>query len=376
MGVHGVADGRSLGAEDLLQAKALIAAVRSLHLGSPAYVKRQGLDPSVFLPANIWAEITNTGSFMDWNDTMIALVRLISPYSGFHLATWRRQDSPDHDAASVSGFYTGIFSGALNNETAAADLETRFGWSRRVQEAGLDLESAWRKLCGNTPERFRIKAEPCAGEAGWRTTDGYILSPDTLSHQSRINALWGSGMLTRLDELIAKNGVAHYLEIGSGHGGFAHALWRMFGKRLNVWLVDLPISFANACAYLTCAAGAQSIALADSSGQDLQQRPFTLVANTLVPAYRSRMPKFDLVHNAISMNEMSAIQVEFYLGLIEDCLAPGGRFHLSQGGRHLDYHVDAIGMTRARFPIVESFDGADVGGVPVSESPNTLAGVM
>src|SRR5207248_2158 len=118
-------------------------------------------------------------------------------------------------------------------------------------------------LVSTIPERYRLVAPPRAGEIG-ALHNGRILNPDLILYQRRMNALYAGGALQQLEEIIAAEGSANYLEIGPGHCFFAWALARCFDDKLNVFLVDLPYVMGNGCAYLSCAAGADRIGLVTS----------------------------------------------------------------------------------------------------------------
>jgi hypothetical protein len=96
-----------------------------------------------------------------------------------------------------------------------------------------------------------------------------------------------------------------------------------------------------------------------------------VIPNYLVPFCERRLPEFDLVHNALSLNEMSAKQVAYYLGFIDEHLAEDGVFHLAGGGKYLEYHQDALDAASRRLRLRKLYRGK-VEGIPVIDWPNTF----
>lgn len=359
----------------------MIEDVRRLHEGAGQYVAAHGLDPEVFLPGNIWAKLHGAFGFPAWTYDLVNYSRAISSFSGFHLLLWGRLDVPgDLDAAQAQRFYSEIFSGTLTGSAIAQRME-EMGVPRRIERSRRSLLRFYRsrenlaprydRLVARVPPRFRIEAPKRGGEIGLLHR-GRILNPDVVAYQSRINALYGAGVLDALDRVIAQRGSANYLEIGPGHCFFARALGSLFGDRLRVFLIDLPFVMANAVAYLSCVEGVASVGLATESAWP-RATPFVLVPNHLVPSYEPRLPPFDLVHNALSLNEMNAKQVAYYLDFIDRRLAEGGVFHLCGGGRYLDYHQDALAAAKRRLRMRKSYRGT-IEGIPVADGPNSFFG--
>jgi hypothetical protein len=350
---------------------AQIEVLKDLHLNSAAFVQDHGLDPAIFLPGNIWSDISRLDRFTEWTFDMVNMVRIASPFSGFHLAAWARQDDPGQFSPDrASEFYSAFFSGTLGVTGVEEAAERLFGLSTRMQGAVDHLIGQWDGLVAQTPGRYRLRAPMIGGEIGV-LHDGHILNPDILSHQSRMNALYAGGALEELERRVRDDGVADYLEIGSGHCAFAFALNACFDHKLRMHLVDLPTSLANACAYLGAAGRSHDMAIVTPDRKDAVVAHYVLIANYLVPAYESRLPAFDLVHNAISLNEMAQAQVDYYMRLVRAHLAPRGVFHLSEGQKSLDYHVDALEIGRGVFPNHTVERDHCIGAVPVIEAPNS-----
>src|SRR5687767_8910321 len=356
-----------------------IEEVRNLHLGAADYIHAHGLDPDIFLPRNIWAELSTSCGFPNWSYDLVNYSRAVSAFSGFHMLLWGRHDMPgDLDPEQAKRFYADLFSGALAGNGIAERMQA-IGVPQRVARSRRNLfrwysnrdnlARRYDRLVAKVPARFRIEPPKRGGEIGL-LHQGRIINPDVLAYQSRMNALYGAGILEAIDRLIAKRGFANYLEIGPGHCFFASALRSMFGERLKVFLIDLPFVMGNGVAYISCVAGEKSVGIATPQSWPTAE-PFVFVPNYLVPAWKHRLPKFDLIHNALSLNEMSGKQVAYYLDLIDEHLGEEGVFHLSRGGRYLDYHQDALGAATRRLRLRKLYH-RDVEGIPVIDAPNSF----
>ena len=357
----------------------LIEQVRSLHLGAGEYIGAHGLDPDVFLPRNIWAELNSACGFPNWSYDLVNYSRAVSAFSGFHMLLWGRHDVPgDLDPEQAKRFYDDLFSGALAGKGIAERMQA-IGVPERIARSRRNLfrwysdrdnlARRYDRLVASVPARFRLAPPKRGGEIGLLHR-GRILNPDVVAYQSRINALYGAGILEDIDRLISTRGFANYLEIGPGHCFFACALRLIFGKRLRVFLIDLPFVMANGVAYISCVAGARSVGIATPQAWP-SSKEFVFVPNYLVPAWKQRLPKFDLIHNALSLNEMSEKQVAYYLDLIDEQLSEEGVFHLSRGGKYLDYHQDALGAAKRRLRLRKLYP-RDVEGIPVIDAPNSF----
>ena len=369
--LHRLSDNQRISAEDSAAALAHISAIRAIHLGALAHVSKHGLDSEIFLPGNIWADLNNETSFFEWSANKIDIARAISPFSGFHLMNWARQDDGGNfNASKMNEWYSELFSKDYPADVIDAMLDERFGLAERMEASRYGLVEMWENLVSGVPDQYRLSVKGTAGEIGVRH-EGRILNSDVMSHQSRINALLGSGCIARLEERIARDGRATFMEIGSGSCSFAYALNALLGGQLETYLIDLPSGLGNGCAYLACAAGADAITVVKPDLREKSASAYTLIPNVLIPWFESRLPPIDLVHNAISLNEMGSRQVEYYLNLIDRVLSQGGVFHLSEGQKSLDYHIDAQGAAIARFHRHEVHVDA-VNGLNVIEKPNTF----
>jgi hypothetical protein len=371
-GLHLLTGNQDISDDEFAKVCALIDQLRTIHFESRRYVERHGLAAAIFLPGSVWAEINDPDHFTNWTYDLVNYVRCASPFTGFDLMMWSRRDVPGQlDAAKVNDFYGRFISGALGYEDVAERLEVEFDLSSHIAKSIPRMTDFYDELVGRIPERYRIIAPPCAGEIGW-SHHGRIINPDVILYQRRVNALYAGGALQTVEDAIAAHGSANYLEIGSGHCLFAHALAECFAGKLNVHLIDLPFVMANGVAYLACATGADRIGLVTATTTEAIDRPFVFVPNYLVPHYERHLPAFDLVHNAISFNEMTAAQVAYYYDLVERHMADDGVFHIAGGHKVLDYHVDAVAAAIDRFPNHAVYPDREIAGYLVGERPNTF----
>ena len=369
---HLLIDNQDISGDEYAKASSLLHELRTLHFETRGYVERRGLDAELFLPGNIWADINRPDYFIDWTYELVNYVRCISPFIGFHQMMWGRLDVPGEvDGVKASAFYDRFFSGTLDHKAIFEELESEFHLTERIGQSMPSLIESYDELVRNIPEQYRILAPPRAGEIGVQHGGG-IINPDLIIYQRRINALYAGGALQPIEDAIAAQGSANYLEIGPGHCFFAYALARCFAGKLRVFLIDLPFVMANGCAYLTCAAGADQIGLVTPETTAAVEKPFVFVPNYLVPDYEPHLPDFHLVHNAISFNEMNAQQIAYYYDLVAHHLADDGVFHIAGGFKLLDHHVDALAAATQRFPNHIVHRGAYVGEYLVFDGPNTF----
>lgn len=370
--LHLLTDNQDISDDEYAKAGSLLRDLRTLHLETRQYVERRGLDPELFLPGNIWADINSPDHCTDWTYDLVNYVRCISPFTGFHSMMWGRMDVPGEvDGAKAGDFYTRFLSGAVNCANVAEQLESEFNLTERIRQSLPEMTDSYDELVSSIPKQYRIVAPPRAGEIGVRH-EGGIIHPDLITYQRRINALYAGGALQPIEDAIAARGSANYLEIGPGHCFFAYALAQCFAGRLNVFLIDLPFVMNNGCSYLTCAAGADRIGLVTLETTAAVEKRFVFVPNYLVPDYERHLPDFDLVHNAISFNEMNAQQVAYYFDLVARHMAADGVFHIAGGFKLLDYHVDALAVAIERFPNHTLYPGPHVAGHLVVDGPNTF----
>lgn len=370
--VHLLTDNRDISKEEYLAADCLFKELRKLHLETRLYVEQFGLDSKTFLPGNVWAEINNPDHANNWTYDMVNYVKCISPFIGFHPMMWGRMDVPGEvDASLANDVYKQFFSGELKAESLVEQLERKFNLSERIRNSQQELIDSYKELVSDIPKQYHILAPPRAGEIGVWYKNG-IINPDVIIYQRRIKALYAGNALQAIEDAIATQGSANYLEIGPGYCFFAYALAQCFPGKLNVFLVDLPFVINNGCAYLTCVVGANQVGLVTKETLAAIEKPYIFVPNYLVPAYEQELPDFHLIHNAISFNEMNSEQVNYYFDFVARHLAKTGVFHIAGGFKLLDYHVDALGAALERFSSPTIYPGSNIEGYQVVDGPNTF----
>jgi len=244
----------------------------------------------------------------------INLVRLWSPFTGFHLpfldtiSSFRRFDN-----AITDRIRTEIASGIPENIIELMD--TLDPQERLAHVIGEQL-----KLTADIPKQYIAKAPPRGGEVGL-VIDDAIVNPDTTIAQGRINSLYNANILEFIEQSIIRHGKCRILEVGAGYGALATALHSLYPGRLEYIVVELPNILWNAVCYMGAVGDPCLI------GPD-QKFPETfetaLMSNYLIEEYRDDMGPVDLAINTMSFIEMSETQVRYYRDLMNDLLRSDG----------------------------------------------------
>jgi hypothetical protein len=198
----------------------------------------------------------------------------------------------------------------------------------RALERNLPYVAAWERLTEDLPYRCMFTPPRRFGEIGHELR-GIIVNHDTVAYQERINLLFESGLIARLDRLAAERDEVRILEIGGGYGALASWFRNAFPS-CSYTIVDLPECLLFSGLYF-------SLPHPDvRTGWGLQKVPFGL---RLVPNYQADFigESFDLVINTLSMSEMSVLQVRHYVSLMRSSwmLEDGLFFEQNQDNRHM-----------------------------------------
>ncbi len=383
--MHRLADNQTLSDADCAGIKSAVEFARQLHFQAGRHIAESGLDSSLFLPGPVWQEFVKADYTFAWPEFHINLTRALSTFSGFHLFVWAHCSSRWYDAEKATAFYDKVFEaenktgdfyetvfcaanpGALLDKILDDDLDV----GARMQMSASTFVEGWERMVASVPEKYWLTLPPVAGEVGIIHRNR-IINHDLIGYQTRVNALYGAGVLDRIEDTIARHGHATYMEIGSGSGAFAFALSQCFGGALRVCLIDLPQSLCSAVGYLGLAAGIEAVEVVGPGQDRIAGKPYTLIANYLLPHYDGLLPKFDVVHNAISLNEMTAAQVDYYGRFIKAHLAEAGVFHLAQGESYNDGHVNALEIMNSIFDKKDIVRGNELNGVRLQEDLNTF----
>lgn len=330
---HGLRQNRDLSTEEYGRIKALVAKVNDLVHRWPGYVSSASLDPDIFHTQNEWAEIIkiSQAEAMTYSDSYraINLVRLWSPFTGFHLPFLDRVDGfKRFDDAQTEAVKLAVANGIPENIIELMD-------TLDPQERLAHVVDEQEKLTANLPGKYVVKAPPRGGEVGL-VIGGVITNPDTLITQGRINSFFNAGILELIERRIAENGKCRILEIGAGYGALAHALHAIYPNDLEYVVVELPNVLWNAVCYL----GALGPIEICGPGEPFPRQFSTLlIPNYLTEEYRQAISPVDLAINTMSFIEMSEAQVRYYRDLIHDTLAAGGKCFL-EGTPSKPHHTD------------------------------------
>jgi len=121
---------------------------------------------------------------------------------------WGCQDvEGDLDKQKKNAFYGELFAGRVDRSNIEDILERDFMLRERMRRTQKWLTYYYDTLTERVPDRYRLPTAPRAGEIGIRHR-GRILSPDLITYQNRLNALYGFGALGMLEHRIAKVGHA------------------------------------------------------------------------------------------------------------------------------------------------------------------------
>jgi hypothetical protein len=308
-----------------------LADVARVHAGYRSFVAEHDLDPAVFLPGGIWGELYDFDRLERFTYDRVNLLRCFGPYfSGFDYLLWERRDKPGLDVARADRFRSEMLARERLPRELDALLEHMFQLTSRLELSGY-LADEHARLTRNVPAGYVARCPGRMGELGI-VHDGAIVNPDLLTYQSRINAMVGGGVTAVLERAVGNDGVGTVMEIGPGYCFLPAVLDAAFDGRLRFFLVDLPKVMAYGYAYLAGVAGAERVAVITGPEQPLPAAPFVFLPNYLLPAYASQLPRFDVIYNALSLNEMTEPQVGYYLDVIDRLLARDGVFFLEPGG--------------------------------------------
>ncbi|MGK0239841.1 MAG: hypothetical protein ACI92G_003323 [Candidatus Pelagisphaera sp.] len=347
-----------------------IALMESSHWRTRDYIEENRLDREIFLPRNVWSKMCNLDSFHKWPYSLANFCKIVSPFTGHYMALWGRIDMGHLEPRAVACFYERIFSEGVPDDVDDF-LFKEFDLGDRIEEYRIDLLGAYDRLVECVPIRYRVKTPNRMGEIGI-LHDGNIVNYDTVTYQGRINALHGMGVLERLERAVSNDESVRIFEIGGGHCYMGYALQSILRCKVQVILVDLPSSLVNGYVYLTGLFGADKVQIVSEGTYEIEDKPFVLVPNYLLPKLENQSLKLDLVLNAISLNEMNAPQNEYYLDFIERHSKTGAIFHMEGGAQYLKTHVDSLGIAKRKFPNHRIFSGKEVNGVNVHFPLNTF----
>ncbi|MBI1778560.1 MAG: putative sugar O-methyltransferase [Proteobacteria bacterium] len=166
------------------------------------------------------------------------------------------------------------------------------------------------------PQELRVPPPWRYGNVGW--LDGeVIVNPETYRYHNHLRILWENQVFEAMRS--APGGVEpRIVEIGSGYGGLAYCLAKIFGNA-RILLIDLPECLAFAAAYLSVVLPELEHCLVppDAGGAiSLTNGPgVTYVANFMIDRLAPDVI-FDLAINTASLTEMTPQQIDGYASFV------------------------------------------------------------
>ncbi|WP_017301399.1 putative sugar O-methyltransferase [Nodosilinea nodulosa] len=283
------------------------------------WVQDHNLDPEIVYPSANWGsegkpDADNEYRFRDLFELianqpkyeLINNLRLYSQmFSGYQLASF----SHAFDKPLINSIES--IDEALNSQMPESD-----SWVFRYLEMTKDL-----------PKDLAVQVPRMLGEVGW-DFDGQLINHDICVYQERVNLLYESGVIDRLQETVRENGYVNILEIGSGYGGLAYLIKNIIPEA-NYYCCDLPESLLFACLYLglTCQNISQTIYDGSNSSTLAEMDSgFKFVSNHLFDSLLTEGIRIDLAINTLSMSEMSEKQIRYYSESLGKLLGNTGVF--------------------------------------------------
>lgn len=342
--VHDLTMNHAITSEEYAYCLSLVESLQRLYDDTSDYIVRHKLDRTIVLPGNEWTEISPTTGLTfrtAYND--INFLRLNAPFAGYHLAVLDRLDpGGKFDRKEAEAFVARLSRDGIPDDIAK--LQRRFDPKTRLKHVIPEYLDHIR----NVPARHRVATPRMFGEIGL-DVGGILVNPDTILCQSRVNGLYCSGVLEKLEADIKRNGRARVLEIGAGWGGLAYALQEIFGDRLEYIVVDLASSLYYAMIYLSILGGREQTYLLQPEARPPEHFKYLFVANYLLDSVMPDLGPIDLAINCMSFPEMSAPQIRYYGTALKRLIGNDGVVFEENGIVH-PHHVDCKSIFKEIFP--------------------------
>lgn len=335
-GFHGLRQNDDLSDAEYVAIKAQIEKVNSVSRDWLGYIERRGLDPSIFHPQNEWADIINVAtsrSALHPTDYFnLNYVRLMSPFTGFHLPFLDR----------IDGFrrFDNKLSRDIQNACAQgipADIAERMDALNPFERLEHTIND-YLSLIARLPDKYIVDVPQRSGEVGLLINER-LVNPEVLICQGRINALHDLGVLPLIERKIAENGCARILEIGPGYGALATALRSLYPQKLEYIAVELPYILWNCVAYMTTNNYGSASHVMQSGEPFPSSFGVLFLANYLLDEFKNNIGPVDIAINTMSFIEMSKPQVTYYRDTIRENLSSDG-VCVIEGVPSRPHHVD------------------------------------
>lgn len=285
------------------------------------YCTSRGRDPLVYDRGNVWK-----GTFVDnilrmvlskkYNN--INRLRLI----GWHFSAYRLFDLSSVIEPPASSFFHNFYHNGV--EELPAELDSIIRSAIDPQSRIELLVPRLTAILENVDHRYLCSQPMRFGEVAGELEE-FFVNGDSLRYWGTAAVLYRSRIFEHLERKIDERGFCRVMEIGPGYGGLAYQLKRIYGNKLQFIGVDLVESLFFSSMYLSTIFDDKYLLFKDEGAISQE---YKLI---FVPAFRS--PEFfdilrdvDLCINTVSMNEMSATQVDYYGKSIAKTLANDGIF--------------------------------------------------
>ena len=326
----GPKENHPLSEADFQRACKLCDLMLHLHATRRNYLSSAGLDPSVYLPGNLWADDFCPENFQkivrkDYH-TLNHLRFLTYNFTGFSLLLMEAVKNPP------------------NLQEVPQDVDKQV---RAVAKKALPfVVDFYKRVTPDIPKEYVVVAPRIFGESGW-DLGGTIVNLDNWSTQQRINALYCSGIIDFLKKAQEKRGYCRVVEIGAGYGNLAYSLKRMVGD-IDYFVVDLPESMVYSSIYLSTVRADENWVVAQPGEQIGTHNVGTsFIPNHLLDEFLPQIGEVDLVINVLSLSEMAENQVRYYGETISQLIGRHGVF-FEQNYREPGVHVDVVAVLKEK----------------------------
>jgi tetratricopeptide (TPR) repeat protein len=314
--------------------------IKNVLAARPEYIKREKLDPQIYLPAAMWSLDSMAPIYVGYKQLLggnrenITHLRLFSQiFTGYRLI-----DMKDSRGSHIP---LGVPQALDQSLEVIAGRRDEF-----VERYAMAIKKLPPFLHISPPRKF--------GEIGW-VYDGKIVNRDTYAYLERLALLYESGLLNPVSPIsLLQRESLNILEIGAGYGGLAFYLKKLL-PQARYYIIDLPESLIYSAIYLSVLFQDEENLLIrpyESNGAIKQkQMGFTFLPNYLFPRLSREGVKIDLAINTLSMSEMSKDQVREYCHHIKNMIGENGFFFEQNQDNRICGNLNASDIIAEYFPL-------------------------
>lgn len=286
-----------------------------------SYCKERGRNPDIYDRGNVW----KNGHFVDAMCNMM-LTRKYNNINRLRLIAWHFSGYRVFDLASGSwpppnAWFERFYQNGLPELPDNVDIIINNAIN--VQERLELLIPRLNRLINNVDNKYLHSQPLRLGELAGEFR-GFMVNVDSIRYWSTIAVMERSGIFAHLERKIAEKGYCRVIEIGAGYGGLAYQLKKTFGDKLQFIAVDLVESLLFSACYLTTLIKEKTLYYKDEN--EIGNCGLVFVPSFRSPEFFDVINDIDLCINTISMNEMSAAQVDYYGQMVSKTLANNGIF--------------------------------------------------